>query len=116
MKGFGLFLTLVVVFLLTGIGLTACSAEANIVVKPTMVTVDQQKAEELSENQSPDWVVRLAEEKNARQIFVVAGVGETTAYVSMHEKDDNGNWKEIMTSPGYIGKYGLGKTKEGEKR
>lgn len=63
---------------------------------------------------SPEWVSKLAESKNATQIFVVAGVGETTAYVSMHEKDSNGNWKEIMTTPGYIGKHGLGKEKEGD--
>ena len=35
---------------------------------------------------SPIWVVELAKSKNATQIFVVAGVGNTTAYVSIHEK------------------------------
>lgn len=32
----------------------------------------------------------------------------------MHVKDESGNWKEIMTTPGCIGKFGLGKTKEGD--
>ena len=49
-----------------------------------------------------------------QRIQKLAGVGETTAYVSMHEKDDAGNWKQIITTPGYIGKHGLGKTKEGD--
>ena len=63
---------------------------------------------------SPEWIAKLAESKNANQIFVVAGIGETTAYVSMHQKDENGKWKTVVTTPGYIGKKGLGKTKEGD--
>lgn len=63
---------------------------------------------------SPAWAAKLGDEKKAEQLFVVAGFSQTTAYVSMHEKDASGNWKEIMTTPGYIGKFGLGKTKEGD--
>ena len=65
---------------------------------------------------SPEWIGSLGNEKNADQLFVVAGVGQTTAYVSMHEKDKDGNWKTIMTTPGCIGKLGLGKTKEGDAK
>jgi L,D-peptidoglycan transpeptidase YkuD (ErfK/YbiS/YcfS/YnhG family) len=32
----------------------------------------------------------------------------------MHEKDENGVWKQIMTTPGFIGKNGLGKEAEGD--
>ena len=63
---------------------------------------------------SPAWVQQLPEARNAKQLFVVAGIGDTTAWVSMHERDWDGNWKEIMTTPGIIGKNGLGKTKEGD--
>lgn len=63
---------------------------------------------------SPAWVSALGEEKNAEQLFVVAGVGHTTAYVSMHEKDSSGAWKQIITTPGFIGKNGLGKEIEGD--
>ena len=63
---------------------------------------------------SPLWIADLGEKKGARQLFVVAGVGQTTAFVSFHEKDENGVWKELMTTPGFIGKKGLGKTKEGD--
>ncbi|MCR5094436.1 MAG: L,D-transpeptidase family protein [Lachnospiraceae bacterium] len=78
-------------------------------------TEEQAPAEdELSD--SPEWVSELDAAKDAKQLFVVAGVGGTTAYVSMHEKDADGNWKEIITTPGYIGKLGLGKTKEGDAR
>ena len=65
---------------------------------------------------SPDWISSLEQAETAQQLFVVAGIGETTAYISMHEKDGNGIWHQVMTTPGYIGKYGLGKTKEGDAK
>ena len=63
---------------------------------------------------SPEWVANLPQAAGAQQLFVVAGVGKTTAWVSMHEKDADGSWRQIMTTPGVIGKNGLGKTKEGD--
>ena len=63
---------------------------------------------------SPDWVAALGEEQQAQQLFVVAGIGETTAWISLHEKDEDGVWRQMMTTPGCIGKHGLGKTMEGD--
>ena len=57
---------------------------------------------------SPTWVTKLDVAKDADQFIVVAGVGETTAYITMHEKDADGNWKQIISTPGFIGKEGLG--------
>lgn len=65
---------------------------------------------------SPEWVIRLGEDRNAEQLFVVAAVGKTTAMCSLHEKDADGTWRNIMTTPGIIGKNGLGKTKEGDAK
>lgn len=65
---------------------------------------------------SPDWIRTLGEEKKTGQLFVVAGIGVTTASVSLHERDDRGKWKKLLTTPGFIGKNGLGKTKEGDQR
>ena len=64
--------------------------------------------------ESPEWVTKLDAAKNADQLFVVAAYDTTTAWVSMHEKDKDGTWQMIMTTPGFIGKNGLGKTKEGD--
>ncbi|MBQ3416863.1 MAG: L,D-transpeptidase family protein [Ruminococcus sp.] len=64
--------------------------------------------------ESPDWVTKLDAAKDADQLFVVAAYDQTTAWVSMHEKDKDGKWQMIMSTPGYIGKNGLGKTKEGD--
>ncbi|MDO4869930.1 MAG: L,D-transpeptidase family protein [Bacillota bacterium] len=63
---------------------------------------------------SPEFVGDLEQAEDADQLFVVAATGGTTAYVSMHQKDEDGTWKQIMTTPGYIGLNGLGKTKEGD--
>ena len=75
---------------------------------------DEETAKSAVLPDSPEWIAALGEEKGASQLFVVAGIGETTAYVSLHQKDETGAWKELMTTPGYIGKMGLGKTKEGD--
>ena len=63
---------------------------------------------------SPDWVAKLPEAQNAKQLFVVAAVGKTTAWVSMHNKNADGSWVQIMTTPGFIGRENLGKTREGD--
>ena len=60
---------------------------------------------------SPQWVKRLPAAQTAEQMVVVAWLQETTAWISMHEKID-GEWQQIMTTPGFIGKNGLGKVKE----
>lgn len=65
---------------------------------------------------SPQWVRALpdANVADANQLFVVAGIGDTTAWISMHERAADGSWNQIMTSPGFIGRNGLGKTQEGD--
>lgn len=40
---------------------------------------------------SPEWFTKLDAAKDCDQMIVVAGVGETTAYVTMHEKDKTAN-------------------------
>ncbi len=70
------------------------------------------------ETDSPEWVTALPAAQEADQLFVVAcmGMDKTTAYVSMHRKDENGAWKQILSTPGFVGKNGLcldGDHKEG---
>lgn len=59
--------------------------------------------------ESPKWVTKLKAAKDSEQLIVVAGVDKTTAYVTMHEKDKNGKWQQIIATPGFIGLDGLGK-------
>ena len=58
--------------------------------------------------ESPEWVTKLDAAKDADQLIVVAGVDKSTAYITMHEKDKDGNWQQIIATPGFIGLDGLG--------
>lgn len=63
---------------------------------------------------SPEWVSALPAAAESDQILVVGVYGPTTAWISLHEKDSDGVWQTLVTTPGFIGKNGLGKTKEGD--
>ena len=70
---------------------------------------------------SPEWVKKLPAAASANQLFVVAGMGmdKTTGFVTMHKKDSSGNWKQILSSPCYVGENGLcpdAQYKEGVKQ
>ena len=72
------------------------------------------KAGHAKETPSPEWVTALPAAAKTEQLIVVGGVGKTTAWISMHEKEKDGRWHQIMTTPGFIGREGLGKEKEGD--
>ncbi|QTE67991.1 L,D-transpeptidase family protein [Clostridiales bacterium] len=61
------------------------------------------------ETDSPEWVVNLPPAQDAEQLLIVAGMGmdKTAATISMHRKDADGNWKQILSTPGFVGKNGL---------
>ena len=48
---------------------------------------------------SPEWVTELPEAKDAEQLFVIAAIGRTTATISMHQKDADGNWNRSCPHP-----------------
>ena len=75
---------------------------------------------ELRPADSPEWVTALpsAQDENVKQLFVVAAIemDRTTATISLHERDENGQWKQVLSTPGFVGKNGLcadGDHKEG---
>lgn len=49
------------------------------------------------------------------QMVVVKYKSGSSAVLTMHEKTD-GVWKQILSSTAYVGKNGIGKTKEGDKK
>lgn len=65
---------------------------------------------------SPEWITKLpeAQDENTKQLFVVGAMGMdlTTATVSMNVRDENGKWKQIISSPAYVGKNGMIKDEE----
>ncbi len=60
---------------------------------------------------SPKWVYDLdsANDENIKQLFVVAALTKesTAAAISMHERDGMGEWKQILSTPGFVGINGL---------
>lgn len=60
---------------------------------------------------SPKWVAELpcARDPETRQLFVAACLGEdkTTASVSLHERAADGTWRQLLSTPGFIGRNGL---------
>ena len=63
------------------------------------------------EQDSPDWVRVLADAQNQNvdQLFIVAAVSmnRTTATISMHERDAEGKWKQVLSTPGFVGRNGM---------
>ena len=88
-------------------GLTACGNGTSTKSEYKGISTD-----------SPDWVANLDAAATADQMLIVAAFSETAtdAWVSLHEKQADGTWKMVMTTPGFIGKNGLGKTKEGDAK
>ncbi|MCR4688390.1 MAG: hypothetical protein K5745_02455 [Saccharofermentans sp.] len=95
------------------IGICACSTEpateeteAQTAEVTTTLYADSQDAIE-----SPDWVKALpeAQDENVDQLFIVAcqAMDKTTATVTMHERDDSGNWMQVITTPAFVGRNGL---------
>ena len=63
------------------------------------------------EADSPEWVLNLpaAQDEAVTQLFIIAGFGmdKTSASVTMHQRDADGNWKQILSTPALVGKKGL---------
>ena len=106
LKNRNLISALLFVFVLAAC-LTACSNDAS--------TKSEYKGISTA---SPDWVANLDAAASSDQMLIVAAFSETAtdAWVSLHEKQKDGTWQMVMTSPGFIGKNGLGKTKEGDAK
>jgi len=100
-------LLLIAGLLLSAASLGAFAAEPGLADQ----IEDQLHASIQHETDSPEWVTALeaAKDENTKQLFVVAGLGmdKTTATISMHERDENGNWKQTLSTPGFVGKNGL---------
>lgn len=80
----------------------------------TSETVPEETTTESSEeikDMSPEWVRDLPQAKDPGndQLFIVAasGMDKTAANVSLHERDKNGNWIEVLSVDGCVGKNGM---------
>ena len=103
-------MTLLMVFLMI-IGMNLAGAEEVITYSGDTLS---EQVEGLHVNiqhvtDSPEWVANLPAAQDADQLFVVAAMGmdKTTAYITMHQKDENGVWKQILSTPGFVGRNGM---------
>lgn len=103
-KIFALLLTAV----MAGTFLAGCSGQNTVSAAAKSAEEDGLYFSDQEVRESPKWVTDLDAVKDAEQIIVVAGVDKTTAYITMHEKDENGTWQQIIATPGFIGVDGLG--------
>ena len=69
-----------------------------------------------SMEKTPAWIAQKGDSLEVNQLILVAGIGRTTAWVSMHARQADGTWGQLVSTPGLIGKHGLGKTREGDGR
>lgn len=92
---------------------TIATTETSATEETTTATTTEEETEPLPEpeNISPEWVRALPEanDESVTQMLIVAGDGmdKETCTVSMHERDENGFWVEILSTPGYVGWNGL---------
>ena len=74
-------------------------------------TSDELRASVQEVADSPEWVRNLpaAKDEKTKQLFVVAGYGmdKSSASVSMHQRDEEGKWKQILSTPALMGKNGM---------
>ena len=88
--------------------MTGCSGQAK----------EQEDGYHAIDVESPEWVGKLDAVKDAKQVLIVAAFAQdaTDAWVALHEKQSDGSWHMVMTTPGFVGKNGLGKEKEGDAK
>ncbi len=88
-----------------------CGTTAHCFDDDPALSTDGLHASIQHEVDSPDWVKALpaAQDPDTRQLFIAAGLGpdQTAASISMHERDENGSWKQILSTPGFIGLNGM---------
>ena len=104
-------ISMLIVSALLMITVSGCSGTETGTGTSSGATSSELHASLQQETGSPAWVTGLpaAQDPSVTQLFVVAGMGidKTTATVSMHQRGEDGQWKQILSTPGYVGRNGL---------
>jgi len=92
------------------------TTETTTAATTTSETTTETTKETKSKDLSPEWVRNLSQAKDpgTNQLLIVAasGMNKTTAKVSMHERDEDGDWIQVLSVDGYVGKNGMVKDSE----
>ncbi len=93
--------------------ITVATTKAETQEQTTTTTTEETTTaptEKKIKDLSPEWVRNLpqAQDLGTNQLLIVAasGMDKTTCKVSMHERDGEGNWIQIFSVDGYVGKKG----------
>ncbi len=97
--------------------ITAKVAKKSLKCK-VKVVADPQETVVLEGIESPKWVTELpaAAETDTLVVIMAEEIETRGAYFSFHEKKSDGKWYMTISTPCFIGKNGLGKTKEGDAK
>ncbi len=66
--------------------------------------------------ESNSFAADLPAAKTSDQLVVVKYKSGSTATLTMHEKGSDGIWRQTLSPTAYVGRNGIGKTKEGDKK
>ena len=94
-------------------GKTKLAVKVGKQKKTITVTVEAEAAETSETGESK--AAQLDAASQTDQIVLVEYKSGSKATLSVHEKKD-GQWKQLMETKAYVGKNGIGKTKEGDKK
>lgn len=81
----------------------------------TLVTEETTETVEETPAAPYEWIETLKVSQQTNQLILVAAHGNN-ATVTMCDKDENGKWMEFLKTEAVIGKNGIGKTEEGDKK
>jgi L,D-peptidoglycan transpeptidase YkuD (ErfK/YbiS/YcfS/YnhG family) len=70
----------------------------------------------LSTTTNESFAAQLPAASSCDQMVVVQYKSGSSATLTMHEKDADGVWRQTLTTTAYVGKNGIGKTKEGDMK
>jgi L,D-peptidoglycan transpeptidase YkuD (ErfK/YbiS/YcfS/YnhG family) len=62
------------------------------------------------------FAAQLSAASTCDQMVVVQYKSGSSATLTLHEKDESGVWRQKLSTYAYVGKNGIGKTKEGDKK
>lgn len=76
----------------------------------SVAEVDEEVPQEPVQAQT-DWVTSLQIAQSASQLLIVSANGGT-ATISLHNRNEVGQWYEAISTPGFVGKEGVGQASE----
>lgn len=85
--------------------------DSDVLLDQNQNDSEESVREENSQPEQSDWVQSLRIAGQASQILVVSASG-TQAEITLHNRNQNGDWYEQIRTSGFVGRDGVGQTSE----